>query len=212
MTPESRAFVEALRRGDLDEATVVLDHCLAQGAYDSGPSLLDRCAVVCCALREGRLDAAASDLCAWEGQYREYLEPVERARMNALGLCLMRYFGHPESGGHEAFNGLLDVQLLIWGSARAETANHSGVMCSRRSNHGSSTTMASRHLRRMCGVPGRRVGVRVGPRLISGGSHYQVAPPFQQRLMAARISSRWVLSSTRFSSRLSRMMVPADES
>lgn len=111
-TDESRAYIDALARGDLDEATVVLERCLAQGMFGSGRSLLDRCAAVCCALRDGQLDAAASDLTAWESPYQaEYFEPVQRARMNALGLCLMRYFRHPASVAHEAFNGLLDGKL-----------------------------------------------------------------------------------------------------
>lgn len=110
---ESHQFATAVRGGNLDEASALIDRRLASpDRLDPPLTLLDRAATARLALREGRLDDAAAILIHWESPYAgDLLEPTHRARINTLGLCLIGYFEHPDSQQHAAFDQLMDRKL-----------------------------------------------------------------------------------------------------
>lgn len=114
---ESQQFYKAAQRGNLDEASALIDRHLASGGRVGAPnSLLDRAAAISQDLREGRLDDAASALGAWGVPYGSMstgnmLSPEQQASIRALGLSLMNYFAHPDSHQHHRYDDLMDGKL-----------------------------------------------------------------------------------------------------
>lgn len=111
-TATSRAFYEAMQRGDLDAGSAILRNELSGSGTSEAQSLFDRALRVYGAVMADDLNKAATDLRAWHSPYADdYQVPQQRARMNALGLLLIRYFEHPAAGAHTAFDDLLEGQL-----------------------------------------------------------------------------------------------------
>jgi hypothetical protein len=113
---EAQQFVTAARRGDLDAADQLLDAYLAAGEPVNPPlSLIDRAAAMRLALRQDRLDDAATALRGWQVPFGDMmgqmLLPEDHARLRILGLCLIGYFDHPGSHEHASYDELMDGKL-----------------------------------------------------------------------------------------------------
>lgn len=127
-TAESQEFVKAVQRGNLDEASELVDRRLALGELPDAPSsLLDRASAIRHALRQGRLDDAAGMLDAWDVPFGSLstgnmLSIEQRGRLGALGLSLIGYFEHPGSDGHPRYDDLMDGKL----ASVAKSARFSG--------------------------------------------------------------------------------------